>query len=243
MILDPVFEARVDLAAALRWAARLGLHEGVCNHFSLLVPGTTDRFLLNAHGLHWSEATASGLCVVDLDGNPLEGSNPPEPTAFFIHSRVHQANPRAACVLHTHMPYATALTLLETPRLEMLHQNALRFFGQVAYDEDYNGLALDTAEGDRIAAAMADKRVGFLANHGVLVTGPTVADAFDDLFYLERACQLQVLAYSTGRPLKPVRQDVAAATFAQFERERVNAHHHFRALKRILDREEPEYRC
>src|SRR5918994_645307 len=198
---------RVDLAAAFRLAVRLELHEGVCNHFSVMLPdGKT--FLLNRYGLHWSEVTASNLLALDAAGQVLDGEGEYEKTAFYIHSRIHIAHPRATCVLHTHMPYATALTLLEGGRVEMVEQNALRFHDDIAYDDVYNGLVVDNAEGDRLAPAMGSKRVMFLANHGVIVVGPTVAEAFDAMYYLERACRLQVLARSMGGKLRAVRQDV-----------------------------------
>lgn len=233
--------ARVDLAAAFRMAVRLDLHEGVCNHFTLMLPDGK-RFLLNRYGLHWSEVTASSLLALDADGNVLEGQGEFEKTAFYIHSRIHLRNPKAACVLHTHMPYATALTLLENGRLEMAEQNALRFAGDIAYDDTYNGLVVDPAEGDRIAAALGDRRVLFLASHGVIVVGPSVAEAFDLLYYLERACRLQVLARSVGGRLRTVRPDVVKKTYRLMRDDApAYAAAHFSALKRILDREEPDY--
>lgn len=234
--------ARVDLAAAFRLAVRLDMHEGVCNHFSLMLPGTRDRFLLNRFGLHWSEVTAANLLALDASGNVLAGEGEFEKTAFYIHSRIHLANPNAACVLHTHMPYATALTLTVPGRLEMVEQNALRFVDDIAYDDEYNGLVVDNAEGDRLARVLGGKRVMFLANHGVIAVGKSVAEAFDLLYYLERACRLQVLALSTGRPLRPVKETVAHATYAMLlEQNTLYAEAHFGALKRLLDREEPDY--
>ena len=234
--------ARVDLAAAFRLAVRLDMHEGVCNHFSLMLPGTRDRFLLNRFGLHWSEVSASNLLALDASGKILEGKGEFEKTAFYIHSRIHLANPNAACVLHTHMPYATALTLTVPGRLEMVEQNALRFVDDIAYDDEYNGLVVDNAEGDRLARVLGDKRVMFLANHGVIAVGKSVPEAFDLLYYLERACRLQVLALSTGRPLRPVKDAVARATYAMLlEQNTLYAEAHFGALKRLLDREEPDY--
>jgi len=215
---DALPQARVDLAAAFRQADRLGLGEGVCNHFSLLVPGTGDRFLLNPRGLHWSEIRASDLVVVDADGNVVEGRDRAEPTAFFIHSRI-----------------------VDGGRLEWVSQNALRFHGRVAYEDGYDGLVLDDAEGDRICAKLAAADVLFLANHGVVVTGPDVATAFDDLYYLERACRVQVLARSTGQPLRRVAEDVCRATRRQFDAEREQSHLHFEAIKRVLAREAPEF--
>jgi ribulose-5-phosphate 4-epimerase/fuculose-1-phosphate aldolase len=232
---------RVDLAAAFRLAVRLDLHEGVCNHFSVMMPDAR-RFLLNRYGLHWSEVSASNLLTLDAEGRVLEGEGEFEKTAFWIHSRIHRANRHAACVLHTHMPYATALTLLEGARLEMVEQNALRFHDDIAYDDTYNGLVVDAAEGDRLARVLGDKRVLFLANHGVIAVGPSVAEAFDSLYYLERACRLQVMARMMGGRLRAVRPEVVRAAFAMMREDAPKyAGAHFAALKRILDREEPGY--
>jgi len=245
---DSLEQSRVDLAAALRWAARLGLSEGVDNHFSMAVPGPDgvirgDRFLINPYGWHWSEITASSLVLADESGNVLEGSNTVEDTAFFIHSRVHVAIPRARVVLHNHMPYTTALTLLEDGRLEMCEQNALQFDGRIAYDDEYNGLALDTNEGDRVASKMGEASILFMACHGVIVTGESVARAFTDLYYLERASMFQVLARSTGSNLRQISDSVRETTRGQMDKELpLIAERHFSALRRILDREEPDYR-
>ena len=234
-------QARIDLAAAFRLAERLDLHEGVCNHFSLMLPDGK-RFLLNRYGLHWSEVSASNLLTVDAAGKVLEGEGEIEKTAFYIHSRIHLANPRAACVLHTHMPYATAITITEPGRLEMVEQNALRFHGDIAYDDTYNGLVVDQAEGDRLAGVLGSKRVMFLANHGVLVAGATVAQAFDSLYYLERAARVQVLARATGLKLRAVRPEVAAETCRMILADTPQyAAAHFEALKRVLERDSPGY--
>ena len=151
-------------------------------------------------------------------------------------------NPTAAGVLQTHMHDATALSLTEPGRLEMVEQNALRYVDDIAYDDEYNGLVVDNAEGDRLARVLGEKRVMFLANHGVIVVGRNVAEAFDLMYYLERACRLQVLALSTGRKLRPVTEKVARDTYAMLlEQNTIYADAHFGALKRILDREEPDY--
>lgn len=223
-------EARAELACALRAADEFGLGEGVCNHFSLALPD--GRILINPQGVHWREMQPHDLVLLDADGRQIDGRHPVEPTAFFIHGAIHRQVPQAACVLHTHMPHATALTMIEGGRLAMAHQNALRFHEAIAYDDDYNGLALDVAEGERIAQRMAQARVLFLANHGVIVTGPSVAWAFDDLYFLERACLLQVLAMSTGRPLKPIAPHVAARTARQMDGERQQSDLHLAALRR-----------
>jgi len=235
-------QAREDLAAALRWASRLGYGEGVCNHFSMALPGKPGLFLINPQGLHWSEVTTADLVVVDADGRKVSGRHDVEPTAFFIHGCIHRGKPAAQCVLHTHMPYATTLTAVHDGRLEWMSQNALRFYGRVAYDDAYNGLALDEAEGDRMCAQLASADVIFLANHGVIVTGKTMADAFDDLYYLERACMLQVMAMGTGRALRIVPDEIAALTRSQMAAEFQQAKLHFTAIKRLLDRDEAGWR-
>ena len=243
-----LMEQRRELACALRWAARLDLHEGVDNHFSLAVPDEDgrmrgNRFLINPYGYHWSEIDASCLVLCDDEGKVLEGDNWVEPTAFFIHSRVHIGAPSAVAVLHTHMPHATALTLLEGGRLEMCEQNALSFDDRIAYDDDYDGLALDCDEGDRLARKIGNKNVVFMANHGIMVAGASVAEAFNDLYYLERAAMFQVLAKSTGGKLKMISDRVREQGKEQYAEERAKvAERHFTALRRILDREAPEYR-
>ena len=232
-------QARIDLAAALRWADRLGLGEGICNHFSVEVPGRPGHFLINPQGLHWSEVTPGNLVVVDAAGRVVEGRHGVEPTAFFIHGAMHRSKPSAKCVLHTHMPYATALTVVHGGRLEWASQNSLKFHGRVAYDDNYNGLALDEAEGGRMCAQANEADVLFLANHGVIVCGPTVAAAFDDLYYLERACMLQVLAMGTGKPLRIVPERIAGLTGEQMAQDSEQTELHFAAIKRMLDREQP----
>jgi ribulose-5-phosphate 4-epimerase/fuculose-1-phosphate aldolase len=140
------------------------------------------------------------------------------------------------------MPYATALTLLEDGRLEMVEQNALRFHDDIAYDDTYNGLVVDRREGDRLAAALGPRRVMFLANHGIIVVGPSVAEAFDLMYYLERACRLQVLARSMGGRRRTVRPEVVREASRMIHADAPQyAGAHFSALKRILDREEPDY--
>ena len=237
-----IVRLRLDLACALRWAARYGLHEGVCNHFSVRLPGEPERFLINPQGLHWAELTAGDLLVVAPDGRVLEGRHTVEPTALGIHGAIHRALPDAVCVMHTHMTYATALTLLEEPRLEWASQNALRFYGRVAYEPAYNGLALDADEGARLAARLRSADVAFLANHGVIVRGASVAQAFDDLYYLERACMVQLTAQASGKRLRLVPEEIAAHTARQMAGESQQAELHLAALARLLDKEAPEWR-
>jgi ribulose-5-phosphate 4-epimerase/fuculose-1-phosphate aldolase len=225
---------RGDLALALRAAAHHGLGEGVCNHFSIALPQRPDWFLLNPRGLHWSEVQGHDIVLVDADGQRLAGLHAIEPTAMFIHAAVHRVAGKA-CVLHTHMPYATALTLTDQRALDTtLSQNAMRFHGRVAVDVQYSGLALDAGEGERIARVLGVADVAFLGNHGVVVCGEQIAWAFDDLYYLERACMHQVLAQSTGRPLQPVEPALAARVAAQTAGERMQSDLFFASLRRTV---------
>jgi ribulose-5-phosphate 4-epimerase/fuculose-1-phosphate aldolase len=229
-----VARLRADLALALRAAAHHALSEGVCNHFSVELPDASGRFLLNPRGLLWSEIGADDIVLVDADGTVLAGRHPVESTAMFIHAAVHRIAGQA-CVLHTHMPYATALTLTRSRALDTtLSQNAMRFYGRLAIDAHYNGLALDASEGERIATAMQGADVAFLGNHGVVVCGPRVDYAYDDLYFLERACMAQVLALSTGLPLLPVGAEVAALVAQQTMSERLQSELFFEALRRTV---------
>ncbi len=231
-------QARIDLAAALRSASRMGLGEGICNHFSVEVPDQPGHFLINPQGLHWSEVTPADLVMVDGQGRKVAGKHEVEPTAFFIHGAAHRSKPQAKCVLHTHMPFATTLTVVHGGRIEPVSQVALKFLGRDAYDDNYNGLALDAAEGARIVSGLKNADILFLANHGIIVTGPSIDTAFDDLYYLERACMLQVLGMGTGKALRQVPDAIAQKTAAQMTDD-TQARLHFIALKRLLDRDEP----
>jgi ribulose-5-phosphate 4-epimerase/fuculose-1-phosphate aldolase len=237
--------ARTDLAAAFRWAARLGMHESIANHFSVAVSPDGGQFLLNPVGRHFSRIRASELLRLDAaDSAALHGANAPDPTAWYLHAELHQRLPQARCILHTHMPSATALCCLKDFEFLMLDQNACRFHGRIAYDRDYAGMALDLSEGQRVAQLLEPgKSVLFMGNHGVIVVAPTVAQAFDELYYLEKAAALQVLALSTGRPLALIPDAVAALACRQWNDYPTRfSEMHFDQLKLILDQEEPDYK-
>jgi ribulose-5-phosphate 4-epimerase/fuculose-1-phosphate aldolase len=237
-------EARVHLAAALRLAALHELEEGIDNHFTMTVPGRTGQYLILPYGLHWSEARASDLIVFDEEGRVLEGSGSLELSAQCIHAPVHRIT-GARVVLHTHQTWAMALNMLEDNRLLPASQTAAFFMGQIAYDDDYTGLAATIEEGERLAAAMAGKPIVFMRNHGILVTGDTVAQAYRRLYRLERVCRNQVLAMGTGRPLQVLDDEIVARVqtpsaddrHPRAERERL----FFAAMMRVLDRELPGY--
>jgi ribulose-5-phosphate 4-epimerase/fuculose-1-phosphate aldolase len=242
------WQARVDLAAAHRLAHIQGFSEGIFNHLTLAVPGKSDRYYQIPFGLHWSEVTASCLMEVSFDGKVLSGSGEVERSAFCIHAPMHRLLPKnCAAVFHTHMPYASAMTRLEQPQIEAIGQTEIGFLDTVAYDELYTGLAFDPEEGERLAGVLGPKRtVLFMANHGVAVCGSSVAEAYDRLFYLERACQVQLYAMWTGQRRKLVPQEVVERTIAQYAESpqyggKPACEHHFAALKRQLDRQAPDY--
>ncbi len=239
-----VWQARVDLAACFRQAARLGLHEGICNHLSFMVPGSDELFLVNPDGWAFAEITASRLLICDFHRNVIAGDGHPEDTAFYIHARVHKNVPRARAAFHTHMPNATAMTMVEGPPLLWAGQSALKFYGRTVVDEEYGGLALDETEGDRIAGAIGDADIIFMKHHGVMVVGPTIAKAWDDLYYLERACEVQRLAQASGRKLVPIAEEIVLRTAEQMKTEggRESAWLHLESVKRQLDKDQPEYR-
>lgn len=229
---------RRDLAAAFVLADRMGFSEGICNHFSAVVPGDGERYLINPYGIHWSRMKPDDLLMIDGSGAVLEGSGEVEATARSIHVAGHRANPRHRVLLHTHMPHATALTMVEGGKLEMAHQTAARFLGRIAH-HGFGGIALEDGEGERIAEAQRgnpDADIFFLDNHGVTVGGESVAVAFDDLYYLERACRQQVLAQSIGLPLKIIADDLLHETRRQIDAIRIpSAELHYRALLDTLE--------
>lgn len=227
---------RRELAAALRLAARFEFNEGVCNHFSVVVPGEHERFLINPYGIHWAEMRPDDLLLIDGEGTIHEGWGEVEASARNIHIAGHRANPRHQAILHVHMPHATALTMVEDGKLEMAHQTACRFLGRTAY-QGFGGVALTAEEGERIARAQKDNPhadVIFLEHHGVSIGGPSVAVAFDDLYYLERACRQQILAMSTGKPLKIIADEQARQTAREWMQVLdYQANKHFEALMRL----------
>jgi ribulose-5-phosphate 4-epimerase/fuculose-1-phosphate aldolase len=239
--IDLLRQARIDLAAALRAAALYGYNEGIDNHFSYAVPGSDDLFLLNPYGPDWSELRASDLIAVDGEGTIVDGEGEWEITAFMIHRGVHRARATARCVFHTHMPYATAVSSTEGGFLTGLSQAAMQFHGRVATCS-YGGLAHAADEGERMGQAVDDETcVVMLENHGVIVIGNDPAEAWSRLYFLERACEVQILAQSTGRPLIAVPDEVVRRTAAQMQNDDVGPGKLFEAVKRRLDRESPGY--
>jgi ribulose-5-phosphate 4-epimerase/fuculose-1-phosphate aldolase len=230
-------ELRVDLAAAFHLAVSHGMHEAIANHFSALLPDG-QHFLVNPFGLHFSEITASNLIVCDFNGKVVHGEGEPSASAHHIHAPIHRLVPRARVLLHTHQPHATALTMIRGGRLEWALHTSCRFYGRVAYDTDYDGVALSDTVGERMAGILGPADVLFLGNHGVITAAATVAQAFDDLYFLERVAQTQILAMSTGRPLAVLDQEMIEQVAEQTRHERFELGYierHFAAQKRLLD--------
>ena len=243
---EDIQNQREDLAAAYRLAARFSFNEGIDNHLTAKVSGVSNQFLLIPYGLHWEEVTANNLLRVNNEGERLEGEGFVEPTAFHIHNSIYTARPDANCVMHCHPPYPLALCMIEHGRLEYADQNSCRFFDKVAYDDDFPGGAFDAAEGERIAEVLGDKDILFMANHGITVLANSIAQAWDQLYFLNRACEAQVIAMSTGRPLRKLPEEIVRKTALQIEAEEsgsaANYHRHFAALKRLLERDKSDYK-
>ena len=241
------WQARVDLAAAHRLAVMHGFHEGIFNHLTLAVPGTTDRYYQIPFGTHWSEVSASTFMEVGYDGSLMSGEGEIEQSCYCIHAPIHRLASHAAAVFHTHMPFASALTRLKDQRILPIGQTELGIAMQVSYDDTYTGPAFDPAEGERLVGVLGDKTIMLMANHGALTVGNTVAEAYDRLYYLERVAQVQLYAMWTGQPLNPLSDEVIAKTYAEFKSApkyagKSNSYHHFEALKRGLDKKEPDYK-
>jgi ribulose-5-phosphate 4-epimerase/fuculose-1-phosphate aldolase len=243
--LDAIAESKVHLAAALRLATLHQLEEGIDNHFTVTVPGREGQYLILPFGLHWSEARASDMMVFDEQGNTLEGNGVVELSAQCIHAPIHRIT-GAKVVMHTHQPWALALNMLEDNRLLPANQTAAFFHGQIAYDDHYEGTADFLSEGERLANLMGGKPIVFMKNHGILVTGETVAQAYKRLYKLERVCRTQVLALGTGKPLAVLSDEIVAEVQSPPPDDRHSREARdrlfFEAMMRIVDRELPGYR-
>jgi len=239
---DAHAEARADLAAAFRWAVRWNMHEAVANHFSLAVSDDGATFLVNPNCRHFSRIRASELLLVDAnDPTTMDRPDAPDPTAWCIHGAIHRNVPGARCILHVHSKYATVLAALADSSMPPIDQNTMRFYGRIAVDDGFQGLGLDD-EAERLSTTLGNRSVLVMGNHGVLITGDTVARALDELYYFERACETLITAYSTGKELRIAPHDVAELTCRQWQEYPGLADNHFRELKAILDDEEPDYR-
>ena len=234
---------RIDLAAAFRLAVAFDWHESVGNHFSAAVSNDGKQFLLNPRWRHFSQIRASELLLLDADDpDVMQTANAPDPSAWSIHGSIHRLRPQSRVLLHCHPPYATALACLKDPTLKPIDQNTARFFGIVGIDTNYGGLADDAGEGARLASAFGNHAILLMGNHGVTVTAATVAEAFEHLYFFERASKTLMLAYATGQPLNVMSDEIAEKTAAGWQSYNDTAFAHFEALKAMLDKQDSSYR-
>jgi ribulose-5-phosphate 4-epimerase/fuculose-1-phosphate aldolase len=233
-----------DLAAVFRWTARLNMHEAVANHFSVSAPDSSEDFYVNGSGVHFSTIKSSDLVLIE-QSKINELKDKPElvdPTALYIHGSIHKKVPNAKCILHVHSKYATALATLEDPILPPIDQNSMRFFNRVGVYSDFGGMGFEE-EAIKMANKIGNKKVLLMSNHGILTTGQTVAEAFDELFYFEKACETYITALSTNKKLKIVSDEIAEKTAQEWE-DSSPAHQnlHLKAIRSILDSEDPSYK-
>ena len=233
-----------DLAAVFRWTARLNMHEGIANHLSVCLPDSNGSFYVNGTGMHFSKIKASDLILVE--GEKVEEmKKKPEivdPTAINIHGTIHKKVPNAKCILHVHSKYATALSCLKDPTLPPIDQNTMRFYNRVAVFNDFGGLGFED-ESEKMASCIGNHNTLLLANHGILTAAPTVAQAFDDLFYFEKACETYITALSTGKELNIASSEVAEKTAQDWENYSTDLGElHLKAIRSILDSEDPTYK-
>ena len=238
-----ITELQKDLAATFRWTERLNMHEGVANHFSACVPGSSD-FYVNKAGIHFSRIKASDLILVTKE-NMDELKNKPEivdPTALNIHGAIHEKVPHARCIFHVHSKYATALSALKDPILKPIDQNTMMFYNRVSAFKEFGGLGLEE-ESIKMANALGNKQHMLLANHGILTTGRTVAEGFNSLYYFERAAETYLTALSTNQELNVVSHEIAEKTAEEHENFPTDFANLFLSqIRIILDKEEPDYK-
>jgi ribulose-5-phosphate 4-epimerase/fuculose-1-phosphate aldolase len=234
---------REQLAASFRWFARLNMHEGVANHFSVATSADGREFLMNPKMIHFSRVRASDLLHLDAeDPSAMTRPDAPDPTAWFIHARIHRLLPQARCVMHLHPKYATALASLADSTMLPIDQNTMRFYNRVAVDDGYGGMALSEDEGDRLAGLLGNRSILLMGNHGVMVAAKSVAQALDDMYYFEKSAETLMTAYATGRPLRIASPQVAEDTARQWEEYEGGADAHLREVMAILDAEGAGYR-
>ncbi|MBL8700398.1 MAG: class II aldolase/adducin family protein [Alphaproteobacteria bacterium] len=235
-------QAKVELAACLRWAARQGFQSGVCNHFSVAVPGRPDLMLINPEGYFWSEARVSDLVVTTHDGEILSSNgHTVETTAFCIHAPIHRVLPHAVAVLHTHMHHATAICMRKGGVVAPSYLSAMSFYQRIAYDRGFDGPALTPAEGERLAKLLGDDFILMMENHGPLVVGASLGEALLRLLYLEDTCKMQLLAEAGGRELQPIPTQLMAAIPKDVPRFKAYSKGFMAAVIRVLSREEPDF--
>ena len=235
---------RENLAAAFQWTAHLNLHEGVANHFSLMV-GNKNQFLINPNQKHFSLIKASDILVLNInEKKPFELPNAPDPTAWGLHSSIHKYVPHAKCIMHLHPIYSTVLASLKDSYLKPIDQNTAMFFKRMIVDESFGGLAFED-EGKRCSKYFNNPKIKtmVMGSHGLLVIGESVADTFNRLYYFERAAETYIKSLQTNMPLRILSDDIAEKTATELDNYPDQSESHFSEIKNILDMKKSNFRC
>ena len=242
--MSEINKLKEDLAATFRWTARLNMNEGVANHFSASIHGSSSDFYINRAGIHFSQIKASDLILVtkenikDLKNNP----NVIDPTAINIHGTIHEKVPHAKCIFHVHSKYATALSTLKDPVLKPIDQNTMVFYNRVAIFNEFGGLGFKN-ESIKMANALGNKQHMLLANHGIITTGETIAEGFNALYYFEKAAETYLTALSSNKELNIVSDEIAEKTADETANYPIDlAKLYLDQIKLILDKEDPDYK-
>jgi len=242
-ISEAEWETRVDLAACYRLIEHYDMDDLFATHISVRAPGADDHFLLNPYGVHFSEITASSLVKVDLNGNIVQKTDHViNPAGFVIHSAVHAARHDAKCVLHTHTVAGMAIATMEEG-LQPMFQKAMRFYDGVAY-HDFEGVAEDLDERERLVQDLGENDYLVLRNHGLLVCGPTIGQAFKEMFAMEKACKTQLAIMQAGGKVIKISDNLLQHTAQQFARNRAVTKERpsgWASMKKMLDRVNPGY--
>lgn len=234
-------QARIDLAACFRWFARLNMHEAVANHFSASISEDGSKFLINPKCQHFSTIQASDLIVIDIHNPDDALLKKIDPTAWAIHGQIHLLRPDIKCVLHLHPIYTTAISTLKDPVIKPIDQNTARYFNRVNYDTCYQGMADTNAEGQRLAHLLGRHSRLMMGNHGVIIGSHSIGVAFDDMYTMERACQILATAYATNQTLSIIPDDIAEKTAQDWESIEDFSEAHFEEIKRLLLKQEPDF--
>lgn len=232
-------KTRIDLAVAFRIVAHLGMHEAVANHFSAAISADGKQFLINPKWMHFSRIRASDLLLLNAD-DVANNDNPKiDATAWSIHGQLHQRLPHVRVAMHLHPVYTTVVSTMENPHISPIDQNTARYFNRVSVDTMFGGMADTVDEGERLVGLLENNSRLLMGNHGVMVTGTDIGMAFDDIWTLERACQILVTAWSTGRPLNILSDEVAEKTARDWEKLTDFSRQHFEEMKTLMIQLDP----
>ncbi len=239
------WQVRCDVAALYRLVAHFRMTDLIYTHISARLPGPEHHFLINQYGVQFHEMRASDLVRIDMDGRIVQDgiSRRVNAAGFCIHSAIHMARHDLMCVVHTHTAAGMAVAAQKHGLLP-ISQHALKFYGHLAY-HGYEGIALDLDERERLVRDLGDHKAMILQNHGLLVAGRTIPEAFNQIYYLERACQAQVAALAGGAELVTPPEAVRLHTAQQFQREDALEHYHmmWESCLRLVENDRPDYRA